>query len=75
MSPEILAAIGGMLFVTFGGLIGIIYNNLKHEINNGAEERKTIKDELSEWREIDQKFKEDIIDRLARIETTLNGER
>ncbi|MHA2377074.1 MAG: hypothetical protein ACXAB9_12980 [Candidatus Thorarchaeota archaeon] len=75
MSPEILAAIGGTLFVTFSALIGIIYSNLRHEINNGAEERRTIKEELAEWREVDQKFKEDIIDRLARIETTLNGKK
>lgn len=73
MSPELIATIGGILFVTFGGLVGIIYSNLKSEINRVRSNCETEETEQAEWRNKDTEFKLDIVERLARIEAGING--
>jgi len=71
MSPEVLAAIGGVVVVTFGGLVGIIYSNVKAEIGRVRDTCTAREEQSEEWRTGDNKFKVDVVDRLARLETMI----
>lgn len=61
---------GATIFV---GLIGAVYGNLRNGIKRNEELCKSRHDETEVWQEKDVVFKLDIIDRLARIETSING--
>jgi hypothetical protein len=64
---EIIAIVA----TAFLGLIGVIYGNIKAEINrvrNNCDEQHAIN---YEWQEKDTDFKVEVVDRLARLETLI----
>ena len=74
MSIEVLATIGVFLFATFGGLVGIIYSNLKSNIKRNTDEIVSVQSDSVEWRREDQKFKLEVTESLTRLETlVING--
>ncbi len=62
-----------IVFAVVAPLIGIIYANLRSSIKRNGEVCNDRSEKVEEWQDDENKFKLDIIDRLARIETGMNG--
>jgi hypothetical protein len=70
MTPE---AIMALVAAAFLGLIGVIYGNMKAEINRNRETCEENHAESAEWQKGDQEFKVEVVDRLARLETLIRN--
>ena len=66
---------GIMAWVAAGfiGLVGVIYGNMKSEINRVRNNCENDHAQTAEWQKKDVAFKLDVVERLARIEAGING--
>ncbi len=62
-----------IIVAVVGPLIGIIYANLKSSLKRSNTICDYRDEKVIKWQADENKFKLDIIDRLARIETGMNG--
>jgi hypothetical protein len=66
-------SIMALVAAAFLGLIGIIYGNMKAEINRNRDTCEENHAETAEWQKGDNEFKVEVVDRLARLETLIRN--
>ena len=72
MTPE---AIMALVAAAFLGLVGVIYGNMKAEIGRVRDNCEEDHAQTAAWQAKDTEFKLDVVERLARIEAGVNGEK